>query len=395
MPELAEDLNHTVNDKITKMQISGIRAFDGMCSKIPGILKLTLGEPDFNTPEHVKQAAIDGIKNNDSHYSVNRGKIELRKAISNYIKRSRGIDYDPETEIVVTIGGTEALTSTMMAMLNPGDKVIIPTPVFSLYFPIVEITGAEPVLVNTAADGFTLTPERLEAEIDKAGSAVKAVMLNYPTNPTGRTYSKEQIQALAKVIEKHHLFAVVDEIYSSLIYGGRKHYSMATEIPERTVLVSGLSKSHAMTGYRLGYICGPAKFVNEAGKIHSYLVTTATDASQDAAIEALNNGDDDPIQMRKEYEKRRDYLEDALKKLGFEMATPEGAFYMFAKIPAQYGTDDLKFATDLAKKAKVGLIPGNVFGPGGEGYVRLSYAASEEDLHEAIKRISGFMNQLN
>ncbi|WP_283582760.1 aminotransferase class I/II-fold pyridoxal phosphate-dependent enzyme [Limosilactobacillus difficilis] len=395
MPQLAEDLNKTVNDRITKMQISGIRAFDGMCSKIPGILKLTLGEPDFNTPEHVKQAAIDGIKNNDSHYSVNRGKIELRQAIASYIKRSRGIDYDPETEIIVTIGGTEALTSTMMAMLNPGDKVIIPTPVFSLYFPIVEITGAKPILVNTASDDFNLTPERLEDEIAKAGDGVKAVMLNYPTNPTGRTYTKEQIQALAAVIKKHHLFAVVDEIYSSLIYGGRKHYSMATEMPERTILVSGLSKSHAMTGYRLGYICGPAKFVNEAGKIHSYLVTTATDASQDAAIEALNNGDEDPIKMRAEYEKRRDYLEAALRKLGFEMATPEGAFYMFAKIPAQYGTDDLKFATDLAKQAKVGLIPGNVFGPGGEGYVRLSYAASDADLHEAVKRISAFMEHLN
>lgn len=395
MPQLAEDLNKTVNDRITKMQISGIRAFDGMCSKIPGILKLTLGEPDFNTPEHVKQAAIDGIKNNDSHYSVNRGKIELRQAIASYIKRSRGIDYDPETEIIVTIGGTEALTSTMMAMLNPGDKVIIPTPVFSLYFPIVEITGARPILVNTASDDFNLTPERLEDEIAKAGDGVKAVMLNYPTNPTGRTYTKEQIQALAAVIKKHHLFAVVDEIYSSLIYGGRKHYSMATEMPERTILVSGLSKSHAMTGYRLGYICGPAKFVNEAGKIHSYLVTTATDASQDAAIEALNNGDEDPIKMRAEYEKRRDYLEAALRKLGFEMATPEGAFYMFAKIPAQYGTDDLKFATDLAKQAKVGLIPGNVFGPGGEGYVRLSYAASDADLHEAVKRISAFMEHLN
>lgn len=395
MPELAADLHDTVNRDITKMKPSAIRAFDMEVSQIPGILKLTLGEPDFNTPEHVKQAAVASINNNDSHYSTTRGKIELRKAISGYLKRSRGLDYSPEDEIVVTIGATEALTATVLALLNPGDKVIIPTPVFSLYFPIVELAGATPVLVDTSADGFVLTPERLEEEINRAGDGVKAVMLNYPTNPTGRNYSAAQLQALADVIEAHHLLVIADEIYRTLTYDGVKPASIATMIPSRTVIIDGLSKSHAMTGYRLGFLAGPADLVEQASKVHGFLVTTATDASQAAAIEAFNNGYDDPVVYRAAYKKRRDYLQAALTKLGFDLATPNGAFYMFVKIPAQYGKDDWQFGLDLAHQAKVGIIPGSAFGPGGEGYFRISYAASDEDLHEFINRLTTFMDNFN
>lgn len=395
MPELADDLKTTVNRDITNMKPSAIRAFDMEVSQIPGILKLTLGEPDFNTPEHVKAAAMASIKNNDSHYSTTRGKLELRQAISGYLKRTRGLDYSAQEEIVVTIGATEALTATVLAMLNPGDKVIIPTPVFSLYFPIVELAGATPVLVNTSNDGFVLTPQRLEAEIAKAGDNVKAVMLNYPTNPTGRNYSVDQLSALAKVIADHHLMVIADEIYRTLTYDGVKPASIATMIPERTVLIDGLSKSHAMTGYRLGFIAGPAAFVEQASKVHGYLVTTATDASQAAAIEAFNNGDDDPIKYRAAYKKRRDYLQGALTKLGFDLATPNGAFYMFVKVPEQYGKDDWQFGLDLAHQAKIGIIPGSAFGPGGEGYFRISYAASDEDLHEFINRLTNFMKHLN
>ncbi|HIW69932.1 MAG TPA: aminotransferase class I/II-fold pyridoxal phosphate-dependent enzyme [Candidatus Limosilactobacillus merdipullorum] len=395
MPELARDVNLTVNRGITKMKPSAIRAFDMEVSAIPGILKLTLGEPDFNTPEHVKAAAVAAIKNNDSHYSTTRGKLALRQAISKWIKRERGIDYSADDEIVVTIGATEALTATVLAMFNPGDKVIVPTPVFSLYFPIVELAGATPVLVDTSNDGFVLTADRLEEEINRAGDGVKAVMLNYPTNPTGRNYSEQQLRELATVIKKHHLMAIADEIYHTLTYDGVQPASLTTMIPERTVLIDGLSKSHAMTGYRLGFIAGPAAFIEQASKVHGFLVTTASDASQAAAIEAYNNGDADPIKYREAYQRRRDYLREELSKIGFEFAVPNGAFYMFVKIPQQYGKDDWQFGLDLAHQAKVGIIPGSAFGPGGEGYFRISYAASDEDLHEFIRRLTAFMNNLN
>lgn len=393
MPELSADLTGTINHKLAAQSPSGIRAFDRSVSQIPGIIKLTLGEPDLNTPEHVKQAAIDSIKENNSHYAPQMGKPELQQAIVNYLKQTRDINYDPDSEVVVTVGATEALTATLFSLLNTGDKVIIPTPVFSLYFPLVSMTGAIPVQVDTSADGFVLTPEKLEEVLDKDGNGAKAVLLNYPSNPTGREYPKETLEGLADVIAKHHLFAIADEIYSDLVYGV-DHYSIASMIPDHTILISGLSKSHAMTGWRLGYIVGPKEIMASIGKMHAFLVTSVTDNVQAAAIEALNNGDQDPQDARKIYQKRRDFVVEGLRKLGFEMSTPQGAFYIFAKIPDAFGTDDFKFATELAHQAKVGVTPGSAFGAGGEGYVRLSYAASDEDLKEALKRIGEFVKSL-
>lgn len=393
MPELATDLQATINHKLSALNPSGIRAFDNEVSKIPGIIKLTLGEPDMNVPEHVKQAAIKSIQDNDSHYAPQAGKSELLKAISGYIKDTRGVEYDPDSEIVATVGATEALVAALFSLLNTGDKVIIPTPVFSLYFPLVAMTGATGIQVDTSADGFVLTPEHLE-EVLEQNKGVKAVLLNYPTNPTGREYPEETIKGLAKVIAKHHLYVITDEIYSDLVYGV-KHYSIASLIPERTLFISGLSKSHAMTGYRLGYIAGPAAIMSSIRKMHAYLVTTVTDNVQAAATEALNNGRQDPVEFRKIYQHRRDLIVDGLKKIGFELSTPEGAFYVFAKIPAQFGDDDVKFAKALAKDAKVGVTPGSAFGAGGAGYVRLSYASSDEDLKECLKRIGEFVKNLD
>lgn len=393
MPELATDLQATINHKLSALNPSGIRAFDNEVSKIPGIIKLTLGEPDMNVPEHVKQAAIKSIQDNDSHYAPQAGKPELLKAISGYIKDTRGVEYDPDSEIVATVGATEALVAALFSLLNTGDKVIIPTPVFSLYFPLVAMTGATGIQVDTSADGFVLTPEHLE-EVLEQNKGVKAVLLNYPTNPTGREYPEETIKGLAKVIAKHHLYVITDEIYSDLVYGV-KHYSIASLIPERTLFISGLSKSHAMTGYRLGYIAGPAAIMSSIRKMHAYLVTTVTDNVQAAATEALNNGRQDPIEFRKIYQHRRDLIVDGLQKIGFELSTPEGAFYVFAKIPAQFGDDDVKFAKALAKDAKVGVTPGSAFGAGGAGYVRLSYASSDEDLKECLKRIGEFVKNLD
>ena len=393
MPELSADLYGTVSHKLDALQPSGIREFNKEVSKIPGIIKLTLGEPDMATPEHVKQAAIRSIEEDDSHYAPQMGKPELIEAISDYIQNTRDVHYDPQTEIIATVGATEALDATLFAILNTGDKVVVPTPIFSLYFPLIEMTGATVVQVDTSADNFVLTPEKLEEVLEEEGKGVKAVILNYPSNPTGREYPQEVLAGLAEVIKKHHLYAIADEIYSELVYGV-EHYSIATMIPERTIFISGLSKSHAMTGYRLGYVAAPAKIMTNISKMHAFLVTTVTNNVQVAAAEALTNGLNDPLEFRKIYQHRRDLLVAGLKKLGFEMLTPEGAFYLFAKIPAQFGTDDVAFAKQLAKEAKVGVTPGSAFGKGGDGYVRLSYASSDENLTEAIKRISEFLDHL-
>lgn len=393
MPELSADLYGTVSHKLDALQPSGIREFNKEVSKIPGIIKLTLGEPDMATPEHVKQAAIRSIEEDDSHYAPQMGKPELLEAISDYIQNTRDVHYNPQTEIIATVGATEALDATLFAILNTGDKVVVPTPIFSLYFPLIKMTGATVVQVDTSADNFVLTPEKLEEVLEEEGKGVKAVILNYPSNPTGREYPQEVLAGLAEVIKKHHLYAIADEIYSELVYGV-EHYSIATMIPERTIFISGLSKSHAMTGYRLGYVAAPAKIMANISKMHAFLVTTVTNNVQVAAAEALTNGLDDPLEFRKIYQHRRDLLVAGLKKLGFEMLTPEGAFYLFAKIPAQFGTDDVAFAKQLAKEAKVGVTPGSAFGKGGDGYVRLSYASSDENLIEAIKRIGEFLDHL-
>ncbi|MRN07523.1 aminotransferase class I/II-fold pyridoxal phosphate-dependent enzyme [Lactobacillus sp. 0.1XD8-4] len=394
MPELSADLYGTVSHKLDALAPSGIREFNKEVSKIPGIIKLTLGEPDMATPEHVKQAAIKSIEEDDSHYAPQMGKPELLKAISDYIQKTRDVYYDPQSEIIATVGATEALDATLFSLLNTGDKVVVPTPVFSLYFPLIAMTGATVIQVDTSADNFVLTPERLEKVLEKEGKGVKAVILNYPSNPTGREYPKAVLEGLANVIKEHHLYAIADEIYSELVYGV-EHYSIATMIPERTIFISGLSKSHAMTGYRLGYVAAPAKIMTNISKMHAFLVTTVTNNVQAAAAEALTNGLDDPVEFRKIYQHRRDLLVDGLKDLGFEMLTPEGAFYLFAKIPAQFGKDDVTFAKQLAVQAKVGVTPGSAFGKGGDGYVRLSCASSDENLKEALKRIGEFLEDLS
>lgn len=392
MPRLAEDLAGTINHKVDALLPSPIRAFDAEISKIPGIIKLTIGEPDLNTPDHVKQAAIDDIKKNDSHYPPMNGKKELREAISAYLKHTRGVDYDPDGEVLVTVGATEAAYCTLMTLLNTGDKVICPTPLWSPYFKFIQLAGGTVVQADTENDGFMLTPEKLEETIKREGKGVKAVVLNYPSNPTGREYTADQLAALAKVIRQYHLYAVTDEIYSELVYGV-EHFSIAKFIPERTILISGLSKSHAMTGWRLGYVAGPKGIVQQINKLHGLVTMTVTDNVQAAATEALVNGQQDPLDARDIYQKRRDLVVDGLTKLGFKMMKPQGAFYIFPEIPKEYGDDDLKFCQELAKKVKVGLTPGSAFGKGGAGHVRLSYAASTEDLKECLQRIKAFLGK--
>lgn len=303
------------------------------------------------------------------------------------------MSYNPDNEILVTIGATEALSATLTAILEPGDTVLLPAPAYPGYEPIVNLVGAEIVEIDTTANDFVLTPEMLEKAILEQGDKLKAVLLNYPTNPTGVTYSREQIKALADVLKKYDVFVVSDEVYSELTYSDEPHVSIAEYLPEQTILINGLSKSHAMTGWRIGMIFAPANFTAQLIKSHQYLVTAAATMAQFAAIEALSVGKDDALPMKAEYMKRRDYIIDKMSALGFKIIKPDGAFYIFAKIPAGYEQDSFKFCQDFAREKAVAFIPGVAFGKYGEGYLRLSYAASMETITTAMNRLKEFMEE--
>ncbi|KFN92626.1 N-acetyl-L,L-diaminopimelate aminotransferase [Tetragenococcus muriaticus PMC-11-5] len=367
-----------------------IRQFDERVSNIPNMLKLTLGEPDFNTPEHVKQAGISAIEQNYSHYTGMSGLLDLRKAASKFVHDKYNLSYNSQSEVLVTVGVTEGISASLISVLEAGDKVIVPSPIFPGYEPIITLSGAEPIYIDTSLNDFVLSPEVLEETLQKYGDQVKAIILNYPSNPAGVTYSREEVQAIAEVVKKYPVFVISDEVYSELTYEG-EHVSIAEYAREQTILLNGLSKSHAMTGWRLGLIFAPEELTKQIIKTHQYLVTSAASAVQVAAINALSNGIDDALPMREEYQKRRDFVYEKLQNLGFELAKPTGAFYIFAKIPSGYIQDSMAFCVDLAEKESLAVIPGAAFGVGGEGYIRLSYAASMEDLEEALKRMKHYM----
>ena len=387
------DLTKRFNKQLDKIQISLIRQFDQAISEIPGILRLTLGEPDFTTPDHVKEAAKRAIDQNQSYYTGMSGLLTLRQAASDFVKEKYQLDYNPENEILVTIGATEALSATLTAILEEGDKVLLPAPAYPGYEPIVNLVGAEIVEIDTTENGFVLTPEMLEKAILEQGDKLKAVILNYPANPTGITYSREQLEALADVLHKYEIFVVCDEVYSELTYTGENHVSLGTMLRDQAIIINGLSKSHAMTGWRLGFIFAPANFTAQLIKSHQYLVTAANTMAQHAAVEALTAGKNDAEPMKKEYIQRRDYIIEKMTDLGFEIIKPDGAFYIFAKIPAGYNQDSFAFLKDFAYKKAVAFIPGAAFGQYGEGYVRLSYAASMETIREAMKRLEEYMRE--
>ena len=382
------DLTKRFNKNLDKIEVSLIRQFDQSISDVPGIMKLTLGEPDFTTPEHVKEAAKAAIDANQSHYTGMAGLLGLRQAAADFVKTKYNLSYNPDNEILVTIGATEALSATLTAILDPGDTVLLPAPAYPGYEPIANLVGAEIVEIDTTANDFVLTPEMLEEAILAQGDKLKAVLLNYPT---GVTYSREQIKAFADVLKKYDIFVVSDEVYSELTYNEEPHVSIAEYLPEQTILINGLSKSHAMTGWRIGLIFAPAVLVAQLIKSHQYLVTAAATMAQFAAIEALSVGKDDALPMKKEYIKRRDYIIDKMTALGFKIIKPDGAFYIFAKIPAGYEQDSFKFCQDFARQQAVAFIPGVAFGKYGEGYVRLSYAASMEVIKTAMERLKVFL----
>ncbi|AZQ40999.1 pyridoxal phosphate-dependent aminotransferase [Streptococcus periodonticum] len=387
------DLAKRFNKNLDKIEVSLIRQFDQSISNIPGVLRLTLGEPDFTTPDHVKEAAKAAIDANKSHYTGMSGLLELRQAASEFVKEKYNLSYDPETEILVTIGATEALSTTLTAILEEGDKVLLPAPAYPGYEPIVNLVGAEIVEIDTTENDFVLTPDMLEKAILEQGNQLKAVILNYPANPTGVTYSREQMAALADVLKKYDVFVVCDEVYSELTYIEQPHVSIAEFLPEQTIVINGLSKSHAMTGWRLGFTFAPAAFTAQLIKSHQYLVTAANTMAQFAGVEALTAGKDDAEPMKREYIERRDYIIEKMTELGFKIIKPDGAFYIFAKIPAGYNQDSFAFLKDFAQKKAVAFIPGAAFGQYGEGYVRLSYAASMDTIKEAMKRLEEYMEE--
>ena len=387
------DLTKRFNKQLDKIQVSLIRQFDQAISEIPGVLRLTLGEPDFTTPDHVKEAAKRAIDQDQSYYTGMSGLLTLRQAASDFVKEKYQLDYAPENEILVTIGATEALSATLTAILEEGDKVLLPAPAYPGYEPIVNLVGAEVVEIDTTENNFVLTPEMLEKAILEQGDKLKAVILNYPANPTGITYSREQLEALAAVLRKYEIFVVCDEVYSELTYTGETHVSLGTMLRDQAIIINGLSKSHAMTGWRLGLIFAPAAFTAQLIKSHQYLVTAANTMAQHAAVEALTAGKNDAESMKKEYIQRRDYIIEKMTALGFEIIKPDGAFYIFAKIPAGYNQDSFAFLKDFAQKKAVAFIPGAAFGRYGEGYVRLSYAASMETITEAMKRLEEYMRE--
>lgn len=382
----------TINERLKQITPSEIRAFDAQVSTIPGLLNFTIGEPNFDVPEFIKDAMKEALDKNFTHYAASDGLQELRQAIANFYQRRHQLDLNWQ-QIMVTVGASQGFMITMMALLNPGDKVLIPSPYFPLYGYSSILSGGESIFVDTSADGFVLTPEALDHQL-QGHPEIKLLMLNYPNNPTGTTYSKDQVKGLAEVLRKYpDVYVLSDEIYGDLVYDG-DHYSMVEELPDRTILLAGASKSYAMTGFRLGFLHIPADLYEELFKIFQTMVTCVSTPDQWAGVAAYNDGDQAIDDMKGEYNHRRNMIVDRMTAMGFDIPNPAGAFYVFPRIPAKYGDDDQAFALDLAEKAKVGVIPGSAFGPGGQGYFRFSYAAAYEDIAVAMDRIAAFMEVL-
>ncbi|GLB47494.1 aminotransferase [Philodulcilactobacillus myokoensis] len=386
------DISKKFNQTVQNYKSADIAGFGQRLAKIKGLIPLTLGEPDFNVPDHVKLAAIKAIINNDSHYTSPKGIRPLRVAISDFMKQKYGISYDPDTEITVTTGVTEGINATLRAILEPGDRVILPTPDFGDYMAEITLAGGKPTCLDVTDNDFILTPERLETAFTKYGDSIKAVILNSPNNPTGVVYNKEQLEGLAKVIKKHHVICVSDEIYSEINYD-KPYVSMGQILPDQTIVFNGASKTFAMTGWRLGIACAPEKALNLINKVHRFTVVNPPEIAQYAALEAFKNGEDDGERMTAAYHQRRDLAWSGFDQYGFKCPKPKGAFYLFPKIPEQFTQNSFDFALQLAKEAKVGVIPGSIFGPGGEGHIRISYASSVSDIKEAIQRLGKFVKK--
>ena len=386
---MKSDLISLMKPSVVAIKQQEIFKFNARAKSIPGVVNMTVGEPSFNTPDHIKQAAIAAINDNKTHYTVPEGDHKLLSAVANYLHDKYDLNYDPETQIVATTGVTEGVFSAFNAILQSGDEVLIPSPSFTIYGPDADFNGASPVYLDTSKTNFKVTPETL-TEVLRTNPRIRIFLLNYPSNPTGVSYTGDELQALANILKKHDIFVISDEIYSELTYNF-KHVSFGNILPEQTILLNGLSKSHAMTGWRFGVVCGPAAVISQINKIHELATTSITSITQYAALEAYTNGYDDPKPMREQYKSRRDALHEGLNELGFECPDPDGAFYLFAKIPENLEQDDVKFANELLEEDHLAILPGSFFGVGGEGHLRFSYAASMENIAACLSKLEIFL----
>ena len=382
-----------LNPQITAVPPSGIRRFFDLAATMKDTISLGVGEPDFKTPYHIRNAAIDSLVDGETQYTANRGLPELRQEIALYLSDRYGISYDPAAQILVTIGASEAIDLALRVISSPGDEILVPEPSYVSYSPGVIFAGATPVGVETLEkDDFRLTASGLEKAITPR---TKALILPYPNNPTGAVMSREDLQAVAAIVKAHDLFVISDEIYSELTYKG-EHKSIA-QMPgmkDRTILINGFSKAYAMTGWRLGYAAGPREIMKQMTKIHQFAIMCAPTTSQYAAVEALRNGDEDIAAMREAYNERRRFLVSELKNLGMDCFEPFGAFYVFPSIK-RFGLSSDEFATRLLKEEKLAIVPGNAFGDCGEGFLRISYAYSLKDLKKALTRLKRFVAKLD
>ena len=385
-------MRNPLNKTIVEIQPSGIRKYFDIVSEMKDAISLGVGEPDFETPWHIRDEGIYSLEQGRTFYTSNAGLMELREEIGRYLKRRYDLDYDAKTEMIVTVGGSEAIDLALRAMVDPGDEVLIPQPSYVSYEPCTILAGAKPVIIELKNENqFRLTAQELEEAITEK---TKILILPFPNNPTGAIMERKDLEAVAEIVRKHDLFVISDEIYSELCYT-EKHVSIVNipDMWERTILINGFSKSHAMTGWRLGYACGPKHIVEQMYKIHQFCIMCAPTTSQYAAIDALKNGDEDVQKMRESYNQRRRYLVNAFREMGLECFEPFGAFYIFPCIK-EFGMTSDAFAARLLQEEKLAVVPGTAFGNSGEGFLRISYAYSLDKLKVAIGRFEHFINKL-
>lgn len=387
------DYSKIINKSVADIKPSGIRKFFDIAEQMSDVISLGVGEPDFPTPWHIRSEGIRSLENGRTRYTSNHGLLAMRKEVASFLNRKYGLSYNPETEILITVGGSEAIDGAIRALVEPGDEVIIPQPSYVCYEPITVLSGGVPVIVETKAENaFRITPEELKAAISPK---TKLLILPYPCNPTGAIMRRQDLEAIAEVLRDTNVFILSDEIYSELTFGNEKHVSIASidGMAERTVVVNGFSKTFSMTGWRLGYACGPKEVMDQMTKIHQYAIMCAPTTSQYAAIEALKNGDADIADMLEEYDMRRRIIVGGFNKLGLTCREPMGAFYSFPSIASTGMTSD-EFCEKLLFSKKVALVPGTAFGRGGEGFVRASYCYSVDHINAALERVGEFLEEI-
>lgn len=387
------DYSKHLNEKASSIKPSGIRRFFDIANEMEDVISLSVGEPDFLTPWHIREAGITSLEKGRTRYTPNRGLMLLREEITRFMKRRYHLEYKPESEVLVTVGGSEAIDMALRCLISPGDEVIIPEPCFVCYDPMTRMAGGVPVSINTRAEnGFRLTVDELENAITEK---TKVLIFPFPNNPTGAVMRREHLEGIAEVVKKHDLIVLSDEIYSELTYGDKPHVSIASlpDMWERTIVINGFSKTYAMTGWRMGYAVGPKELIAPMTKLHQYAIMSAPTTSQYAAIEALRHGDEDIAEMRDQYDMRRRLLVDGLNRIGLTCFEPEGAFYVFPSIKSTGMTSD-EFCERLIYDKHVAVVPGSAFGECGEGYIRISYAYSIKHLTEALNRMGQFLKEL-